>query len=409
MSAELKRKIEDIKELDRSSLKEGTTQTVSVMPVLVALGWDTNNPAEVSQEIKAGGRVDIGLHINKEPFVFIEAKPGKQRRLTDRNKEQLLEYCENRKVRLGVLTNGFVWYLYSDAESKATKPNDYAVEINFDDSTRDIEESLERFLSKTRVRYNYEEVLEDLADEKIGRVLSEKWEEMLQRRHEALARALWREVKNELPKGQGSLDRARRFIGQRSSVPADKKLDAVSKKTRRISSPARRKALLRLLQKEPRATNRRIAEVLGITPGGADAALKSAEKAGYIRRVKQGQTRTCQVLVDPGRGVNSETGAERGQSRTQERSAFEARAAKTPSARRRNKTVSTTTRNLLALLKQEPSATLARIAQVLGMTKSGAYAALKRAERVGHIRKLKHGRRCTYEVITDPDLQTRIL
>ena len=220
-------------EHDRSSLKEGTTQTVSVMPVLTALGWDTTNPDEVSQEIKAGGRVDIGLHINKEPRVFIEAKPGKQRRLTDRNKEQLLEYCENRKVRLGVLTNGFVWCLYSDAESKATKPNDYAVEINFDDSTKDIEESLECFLSKARVRYDYESVLRDLYDKRMTRILSGKWEDMLQRGHEGLASALWEEMKDESLQEQVSLDRVKKFIRQCSSAPASGRKEDVHAKTSR--------------------------------------------------------------------------------------------------------------------------------------------------------------------------------
>lgn len=88
---------------------------------------------------------------------------------------------------------------------------------------------------------------------------------------------------------------------------------------------------------------------------------------------------------------------------------FAPRATKTPIARRRNKTASATASDLLALLRQVPSMTQARDAQVLGLTKSGAYAALKRAERVGHIRKLKHGRRLTYEVITGPASQTRIL
>lgn len=404
MSAALKRKIEDIKEFDRSPLNEGTTQRVSVMPVLLALGWDTDNPAEVSQEVKAGGRVDIGLHINKEPFVFIEAKPGKQRRLTDRNKEQLLEYCENRKVRLGVLTNGFVWYLYSDAESKVTKPNDYAVEINFDDSTKDIEESLERFLSKARVRYDYESVLRGLYDKRIDRILSGKWEDMLQKKHEGLARALWEEMKDEPLQEPVSLDRVKKFIRQRSNVPEGKRPDAVSEGARRVSTSPKRRDLLRLLQKEPQATDVRVGEVLGITRSGAYSALRSAETAGHIRRMKQGQVRTCQVLVDPDSGVNSETDAERSQRRTQERSAFEMRAAKTRSARRKDKPASATTRALLALLKQEPSASQARVAQALGITPSGAYAALKRAEKVGHIRKSKHGRRCTYEVITGPDL-----
>lgn len=408
MSAELKREIERIKGLntehDRSSLKEGTTQTVIVMPVLTALGWATDNPAEINQEIKAGGRVDIGLHINEEPFVFIEVKPGKQRRLTDRNKEQLLEYCGNRKVRLGVLTNGFVWYLYSDAESKATKPNDYAVEINFDDSIKDIEESLESFLSQPRVRHGYESVLRDLYDKRIDRILSGKWEDMLQKKHEGLARALWEEMKDEPLQEPVSLDRVKKFIRQCSNAPEGKKPDAVSEGARRVSTSPKRRDLLRLLQKEPQATDVRVGEVLGITRSGAYSALRRAETAGHIRRMKQGQVRTCQVLVDPDSGVNSETDAERSQRRTQERSAFETRAAKTRSARRKDKPASATTRALLALLKQEPSAPQARVAQVLGITPSGAYAALKRAEKVGHIRKSKHGRRCTYEVITGPDL-----
>ena len=393
MSAELKRVIEDIKGLDRSFLKEGNTKTATVMRVLRVLGWDTDNPREVVEEHQAGGLVDIALRI-KESVVFIEAKPAKQRRLADKDKDQILRYCRDQKVQLGVLTNGFVWYLYSNAESKTTKRNDYAVEINFDDdSEEDIVENLECFLSKARVRYNYKNVLESLDDKRVGRILAEKWEEMLQREHKGLVRALRNEAKNELPKV--SLAEVKNFIRQRSSLPEGKKPDAVSKKTERASrAKARvarskkemhptRKALLTFLRQEPSATYVRIAEALNMSTGGTSNALRRAIEEKQIRKIKQGRTCTYQVLVNLDGGVKPETNAARGRLK----------------AVQDNKEMHPTMTALLVLLRRNPTATQVQVAEALGISDSGAYSALKRAKKQGYIHKEKHGRTCTYRVL----------
>ena len=430
MEDALQKEIERVRAISRRTLNEETTKTAIVLPLLGVLGWKVSDPEEVYLEHQTGnGPVDFALHIKENPVVFIEVKPARNN-LVDEDKTQLLGYCEAAGVRLGVLTNGFNWYLYPGAASAGIGD---AVEIDLaegdTDQIREIARDFGDFLSRDRVD-DGANAHEAIKARRVDEELFKQWNRMLQNGNQMLVRALRSTMKQE--NFSLSFPRVKGFIQQCSSTPLDdgrarrgrlsartgqpvaekrgrRKLDAVSKKASRIPLPAKRRDLLRLLQKEPQATDVRVGEVLGITRSGAYSALRSAETAGHIRRMKQGQVRTCQVLVDPDSGVNPEADAERSQRRTQERSAFETRAAKTPSARRRNKTSSATTRALLALLKQEPSATQARVAQVLGITKSGAYAALKRAERVGHIRKLKHGRRCTYEVITDSVSQTRIL
>ena len=376
------------------------------MRVLRALGWDTDNTHEVVEEHQAGGLVDIALRI-KESVVFIEAKPAKQRRLADKDKDQILRYCRDQKVQLGVLTNGFVWYLYSNADSKTTKRNDYAVEINFDDDTEeDIVESLECFLSKARVRYNYKNVLESLDDKRVGRILAEKWEEMLQREHRRLVLALRAEVKNELPKV--SLAEVRNFIRQRSSAPESKRPDAVSKRAKRPPRPKARvahsskemhptmTALLVFLRRNPTATQTQIAEALGISDSGAYSALQRAKKQGYLHKEKHGRTCTYRVLVNPDGEAKPETNAARSRPKTVQN----------------DEEMHPTMAALLVLLRGNPTATQTQIAEALGISDSGAYSALKRAKRQGYLHKEKHGRTCTYTVLVSPDArgtQVRIL
>ena len=131
---------------------------------------------------------------------------------------------------------------------------------------------------------------------------------------------------------------------------------------------------------------------MNMSRGGAYSLLKKAEERGYIRKAEQGGARAHQVLVDPDSGAKLEANAARNRSEAKGRTALAARGE-----------VSETTRSLLKLLLQDPTATLAQVAEELSITRGGAYAALKRAESGGHIRKMKQGHVCTYTVLTDPD------
>ena len=428
MNVELEKAVDFAKSVNKASLLEDTTREEIVLRILRALGWNSGNTDEVRREYPAGNtgkRVDIALLVKGEPVVFIEAKASRKGHLTDKNKKQILQYCWDASVQFGVITNGIIWCLYSSADVAGTKINDYAIEVDLaEGQLENVVNVLERFLHKVGMARNYTGVVEELESEKVGRILNETWARMLQQEHLSLVRALRREVKNKLPKVP--LARVRSFIRQCSNAPEDKKPDAVSKRTRRIARPKAqaehsnkemhptRKALLVFLRREPQATYVQIAEALNMSTGGGGVsnALKRAIEEKHIHKMKQGRTCTYQVLVDPDGGAKPVTNAARSQSRTKKRSTPAISVVKRQGDQREIKNMSETMKSLLTLLMREPSATQARVAEVLGMTKSGAYSALKRAGMAGYIRKSKRGRTCTYTVLVSLDAevtQVRIL
>lgn len=104
----LQRLVEDARFLLDS--EEATKQGI-ILPILSRIGWDRDNVREVIPEYRVkDGRVDYCLHINHKNAVFIEAKRTDQE--LDRHQEQLLDYAFREGVKLAVLTNGVVWWLY---------------------------------------------------------------------------------------------------------------------------------------------------------------------------------------------------------------------------------------------------------------------------------------------------------
>ena len=83
-----------------------------ILPILRALGWNTDAPEQLNAEFQAGnGRVDYALLNFGQPQVFIEAKrigSAKDREA----REQLFGYAENRGIPILVLTDGDHWDFY---------------------------------------------------------------------------------------------------------------------------------------------------------------------------------------------------------------------------------------------------------------------------------------------------------
>lgn len=91
---------------------ETATRQVLIDPLLLALGWDVSDPAQVALEYSAGGgRVDYALMSNDTPVAVIEAK-----RLGTSLEEdeimQVLNYANSRGIPYMVLTNGDDWRMY---------------------------------------------------------------------------------------------------------------------------------------------------------------------------------------------------------------------------------------------------------------------------------------------------------
>ena len=175
--------------------------------------------------------MDFALRIKDKPVVFIEVKPARNN-LVDDDKTQLLGYCEAAGVQLGVLTNGFGWYLYSGAASAEI---DDAVEIDLAEGDTEnkiwqIARDFGDFLSKDRVD-NSANAHEAIKARRVEVELARQWNKMLQDGDQKLVSALRRKMKQE--NFSLSFPRVKGFIQQRSSAPA------TSVSARKERAPAR--------------------------------------------------------------------------------------------------------------------------------------------------------------------------
>ena len=91
---------------------ETATRQVLIDPLLLALGWDVSDPAQVALEYSAGGgRVDYALMSNDVPVAVIEAK-NLGTSLEERETMQVLNYANSRGIPYMVVTNGDDWRMY---------------------------------------------------------------------------------------------------------------------------------------------------------------------------------------------------------------------------------------------------------------------------------------------------------
>jgi hypothetical protein len=116
-----------------SGLKEYPTRTIFIDPLLLALGWDVRDPAEVELEYPTvdGKSVDYAMKINRKPVFLLEAK-----QLTDplndvKSITQVVGYAANDGIEWCVLTNGVRYKIYKASE-KASAPEKLLFEMSID-------------------------------------------------------------------------------------------------------------------------------------------------------------------------------------------------------------------------------------------------------------------------------------
>lgn len=130
-------KIEEIRgkleSLRRHTLKETSTRTIIIDPLLESLGWDIRDPDEVQLEYPTvdGKSVDYALKINKKTVLLVEAK-ALDDPLTDvKAITQVVGYATNDGIEWCVLTNGVVWKVYRSVE-KCPAPDKLMFEVTLD-------------------------------------------------------------------------------------------------------------------------------------------------------------------------------------------------------------------------------------------------------------------------------------
>lgn len=118
--SELVKKIEKY----RPQIKnEEMTKTALILPFFDILGYDTRNPFEFHPEYTAdiadykGERIDYAILINDELQILIETKPCDDS--LEKYDKQLARYFNATKAKLGILTNGIIYKIFTDLD----KPN----------------------------------------------------------------------------------------------------------------------------------------------------------------------------------------------------------------------------------------------------------------------------------------------
>jgi hypothetical protein len=106
----------------RAQNEEATKQFL-IMPFFLLLGYDPNDPDEVVPEADASfsdkfkNRVDYAIYREGDPVIAVEAK--KVGSLSTANRGELKGYYNAvPTVKLGILTDGLIYQLYSDTEAE---------------------------------------------------------------------------------------------------------------------------------------------------------------------------------------------------------------------------------------------------------------------------------------------------
>lgn len=100
---------------------EEATKTAFIMPFLRDLGYDVFDPHVVVPEfiadvgVKKGEKVDYAIKLDGKVVMLVECKPCKGT-LSTQHMSQLYRYFSVTEARFGILTNGIVYWFFTDLE-----------------------------------------------------------------------------------------------------------------------------------------------------------------------------------------------------------------------------------------------------------------------------------------------------
>lgn len=100
---------------------EEATKNAFIMPFLSALGYDVFDPHVVVPEftadvgVKKGEKVDYAIKLDGKVVMLVECKPCKGS-LSTQHMSQLFRYFSVTEARFGILTNGIIYWFFTDLE-----------------------------------------------------------------------------------------------------------------------------------------------------------------------------------------------------------------------------------------------------------------------------------------------------
>lgn len=137
------------KQLDYIQTEEATKNAL-IMPFISALGYNVFDPTEVTPElnadvgIKKGEKVDYAILKDGKPVILFECK----HHTADLGKihaSQLYRYFSVTEARFGVLTNGLIYWFYTDLEAPNKMDSKPFFEFNLLDIRETAVEQLKKF------------------------------------------------------------------------------------------------------------------------------------------------------------------------------------------------------------------------------------------------------------------------
>lgn len=129
---------------------EEATKNALIMPFIAALGYNVFDPTEVTPElcadvgVKKGEKVDYAILRDGKPIILFECK----HHATELGKvqaSQLYRYFSVTEARFGVLTNGVVYWFYTDLEAPNKMDSKPFFEFNMLDVREAGVEELKKF------------------------------------------------------------------------------------------------------------------------------------------------------------------------------------------------------------------------------------------------------------------------
>jgi predicted type IV restriction endonuclease len=145
------------KQLDHIQTEEATKNAL-IMPFIAALGYNVFDPTEVTPElcadvgVKKGEKVDYAILKDGKPAILFECKHHGAD-LSKVHASQLYRYFSVTEARFGVLTNGIVYWFYTDLEALNKMDAKPFFEFNMLDIRESAVEELKKF-SKTAFDLN---------------------------------------------------------------------------------------------------------------------------------------------------------------------------------------------------------------------------------------------------------------
>lgn len=175
LSAHIPKQLENIQ-------TEEATKTALIMPFMTALGYNVFDPTEVTPElsadigVKKGEKVDYAILQDGKPVILFECK----HHTTDLGKvhaSQLYRYFSVTDARFGVLTNGIVYWFYTDLEQKNKMDEKPFFEFNMVEIKETAVEELKKF---SKSSFNLDFILTTAAELKYTREIKKLLLEQMQ-------------------------------------------------------------------------------------------------------------------------------------------------------------------------------------------------------------------------------------